>query len=342
MATETTLWDMSDKRPEKIIYIPSDKDRVFNESLLDRQRSAQDAQEEAYELRDALKKYKLVAIDKKGNKYVPKEIQLMYSNEKKRKKDYIAFIVTIKDAKNFHLFLEEWPTPVKELLMEVVKEHFVYHEDASKILGEPCLQKNKKYYWEDLEPIDKLGNFYRTTKGKAPVSRSKIYDQRDYYLKLAGTGMYIELLNALYHELGHLEPCEELPHAEEYKTYSGEDKIFTIFPIMSSLYDSEQLNMGKSKLPATELKKAAKIINLPEFFDDGNKLFSVNLCASFVLNIYTLYCDDWYDNDLTETQDLLKDLLMNISSIDDHLLPILMPHIKGFRKSLTEDRKSVV
>ena len=336
MATETTLWDISDKRPEKIIYVSSAADMVYKETLLDRQRSVQDAQEEAYELRDALKKYKLVAIDKKGNKYVPKEIQMMYSNEKKHKIDYIAFIAIIKDAKNFHLFFEEWPEPIKELLKKVVKEHFVYHADATKILGESCLQDNRKYFWEKREVIGKLGNLYRLTTGKAPVSRSNSYDQRDFYLTLAGSGMYVELLDALHHEQGQLKHCEELPHAEEYRTYSGEDKIFTILPIMSSLYDSKQLNMGKSKLPATELKKAAKIINLPEFFDDGNKLFSVNLCASFVLNIYTHYCDDWYDNELTETQDLLKDLLMNISSMDEQLLPILMPHIKGFRKVLTD------
>ena len=336
MATETTLWDMSDKRPEKIIYIPTDAEMVFEGNLLERQYTVNAAQEDAYKMRDLLKGYKLVAIDKNGKKYTPEIIQLMYSNKKKLKKDYIFFLVILNDPNNFHLFYDEWPEAFKILLKKVVKEHFVYNEDATKILGEPCLQNNQRYYWEEKKPIDKLGNWYRTTKMKAPVSKSKYYDLQDYYLRLASSGMYPNMLASLFSELGELDLCEKLPHADEYKTYCGEDIIFTIFPILSSLYDSGQLNMGRNKLPATELKKAAKVINLPEFFDDNNKFFSVNLCASFVLNIYTLYCDDWYDTDLTETQDLLKDLLKSLDAMDEYLLSILMPHFTGFRKTLTD------
>jgi len=167
------------------------------------------------------------------------------------------------------------------------------------------------------------------------IRRKDAHEIKGSYLSLKDGTLYVQFMHVFFPEKFQIEKCQELPHAEEYKTYSGEANIFTVLPILSSLFDSGQLNLGRSKIPATELKKAAKLINLPEFFDDGNKYFG-NLCALFVLNIYTIYCEDWYDNSLTEPQDLLKDIFETIAKIQDYLLPIAMPHFSGLRKNICE------
>ncbi len=326
---------MSDNRPEKIIYIPKSSEKILDETSLDRRYNVSQLQEEAYKLRDSLKKYKLVAIDEKGRKYEPEPIKHMYTNKKKLKKDYIEFIAIIKNPQNFILFYEEWAEGTQKLFKKILLEHYVFNEEATKMLGEPSIKKKSSYYWDNHVVNEKLSNWVTTGRAKAPVSRKKSYDQRDYYLFLNNTDQYATLLPALFPEIMKVEKTEELPHAESYKTYCGEANIFTAFPIMSSLYDSGQLNLGRSKLPASELKKAAKLLNLPEFFNDGNKYFS-NICASYVLNLYTIYCDDLYDNDLTETQDLLKDLFKKLDECQEYLLPILMPHFTGFRKNISE------
>ena len=179
----------------------------------------------------------------------------------------------------------------------------------------------------------KLGNWYGTKEAKAPIPNKNTYGRSNYYLELADKSYYVKTLPILFPELMNIEKCEELPDAEAYKTYSGENTIFTVVPIMSSLFDSGQLNLGRNKLPASELKKKSKLLNLPEFFTDGNKYFS-NICASFVLNFYTIYCMDLYNNDLTEKQDLLKDLFKNLDEMQEYLMPVLLPHITGFRKNM--------
>ncbi len=265
---------MSDNRPEKIIYIPKSSEKIFDETMLDRRYNVSQLQEEAYKLRDSLKKYKLVAIDEKGRKYEPEPIKHMYTNKKKLKKDYIEFIAIIKNPQNFILFYEEWAEGTQKLFKKILLEHYVFNEEATKMLGEPSIKKKSSYYWDNHVVNEKLSNWVTTGRAKAPVSRKKSYDQRDYYLFLNNTDQYATLLPALFPEIMKVEKTEELPHAESYKTYCGEANIFTAFPIMSSLYDSGQLNLGRSKLPASELKKAAKLLNLPEFFNDGNKYFS--------------------------------------------------------------------
>lgn len=332
MATETTLWDMSDKRPEKIIYAP---EGIENEQIVSSLMHGYDLsklQEAAYEVRENFKKYKLVALDKDGKKYEPAPIALMFSNKKKLKKDYAAYLAIMKHTNNFSLYYEEWSKPVKELFKQTAANHYILHTDATMILGEPSI-KESRYFWDDPEINQKLDNWYGTIEAKAPITNKNTYGCSNYYLELADNSYYVLTLPSLFPELMNIEKCEELPDAEAYKTYSGENTIFTVVPIMSSLFDSGQLNLGRNKLPASEVKKTSKLLKLPEFFTDDNKYFS-NICASFVLNFYTIYRMDLYNNDMTETQDLLKDLFKNLNEMQEYLMPILLPHITGLRKNL--------
>lgn len=332
MATETTLWDISDNRPEKIIYAP---EGIENEQIVSSLMHGYDLsklQEAAYEVRENFKKYKLVALDKDGKKYEPAPIALMFSNKKKLKKDYAAYLAIMKHTNNFSLYYEEWSKPVKELFKQTAANHYILHTDATMILGEPSI-KESRYFWDDPEINQKLDNWYGTIEAKAPITNKNTYEHSNYYLELADNSYYVLTLPSLFPELMNIEKCEELPDAEAYKTYSGENTIFTVVPIMSSLFDSGQLNLGRNKLPASELKKTSKLLKLPEFFTDDNKYFS-NICASFVLNFYTIYRMDLYNNDMTKTQDLLKDFFKNLNEMQEYLMPILLPHITGLRKNL--------
>lgn len=334
MSTETTLWEMNDNRPEKIIYAPKGAEFAQIAETLMRQYGLAELQEEAYNLRDTFKKYKLVALDENGNKYEPAPITHMLSNNKKLKKDFAAYLAIMKHVNNFALHYEEWTEPVKEILKQTVTNHYILHEDATKILGQPSI-KESSYFWESPDINEQLDDWYRTIDAKSPIANKKKHTRTNYYLELSAGSYYAQVLPSLFPELVEIKECESLPHAEAYKTYSGENTIFTVMPIMSSLFDSGQLIFGRNKLATSDLKKATKLLNIPEFFTDGNKYFS-NICASFLLNFYTVYRLELYNNDLKETQDLLKDLLKNMADLKGQLMLLLMPHISGIRKNLLE------
>ena len=67
MATETTLWDINDKRPEKTIYVPEGTENEQIISTLMHGYGFSKLQEAAYGVRETFKKYKLVALDKDGS-----------------------------------------------------------------------------------------------------------------------------------------------------------------------------------------------------------------------------------------------------------------------------------
>lgn len=335
MATEKALWETDENLPEKIIYMPSGKERTEAADILSNYYLS-DLQKETYKMGYLLKKYRLVAISPDGKKYIPEPVRLMYTNEKKLKKDFIAFLAIMKHPENSLLFIDEWSEPMKEIFRKTLADHFISCDEASQLLGAPCVVKERGYYWDEVRVCEKLDTWFACLKAKADTNMLPTYKHWGLYLHFNDQKLYAKFLHVFNPELLEIEECPELPGAEAYKTYSGEGNIFTALPIMSSLFDSAQLNMGRSKLPATELKKAAKLLNLPEFFDDGNKYFG-NLCALFVLNIYTIYCEDWYDNTLTEPQDLLKDIFQTIAKIQGYLLAFAMPHFSGFRKNICED-----
>ena len=56
MATETTLWDISDKRPEKIIYVPEGTENEQIISTLMHGHDLSKLQEAAYDVRETFKK----------------------------------------------------------------------------------------------------------------------------------------------------------------------------------------------------------------------------------------------------------------------------------------------
>lgn len=62
MATETTLWDISDKRPEKIIYVPEGTENEQIISTLMHGHDLSKLQEAAYDVRETFKKYLKSAI----------------------------------------------------------------------------------------------------------------------------------------------------------------------------------------------------------------------------------------------------------------------------------------
>ena len=190
MATETTLWDISDKRPEKTIYVPEGTENEQIISTLMHGHDLSKLQEAAYDVRETFKKYKLVALDKDGKKYEPAPITLMYSNKKKLKKDYAAYLAIMKHTNNFSLYYDEWSEPVKELFKQTAANHYILHTEATKILGEPSITESR-HFWDAPKINQKLGKWYDTIDAKAPIPNKNTYGLSNYYLEFASNSYYV-------------------------------------------------------------------------------------------------------------------------------------------------------
>jgi len=327
------LFKHSEKRIAREIELPLENQsyarlyhlRMMNEEAL---------RERAMFYRRALEKYDLYAIDEKQKKYVPVSVANVMGDGEKSIVDYIEFLYIMQHPRNVSLLLEVLPEGFLELLKKIVTKHFLYIGDGEKAFGKPCvLQKQRgwSYGYEVVPELDGIF-FLRETWGKHRPG-SGDYDQENYmFAQCEDCQMYLPLV---FGEEMAMNPLENLPEKECLACFSGEDYIFTVLPMMESLYDGGNLAFNKNKLPVAQLKAAMKMLCLPEYFADGDKMASV-FNATFVVNFYTLYCDNDYDNKLTQGQDKLKDLLQHVHEYQYHLFRLLLPHVPGTTKALID------
>lgn len=333
MAIQKSLWGNEDKRPEVEIYIPSDEEiAMFTEQM--NKKNLGDIQEMAEPFLKYAKKHHLYALDANGNKYYPDVTEKKLSGEKILKKDWIKFYVTLNHIQNFEIFFAEMSEKEKNLFICVLFNHYLNEEDAEKILGEKVIVPVGGRWSYREAPKGNLRLWYNHVRTKARPIQGSSYRTYGNYLELRG-GLYNAYLPGFCQEIVLAPNWLELPDEakKELTVYSNESFIFTIIPILSSLYKAQQIDFGKSKVTAAAVKKAAKTLNIKEFFPNGDKLSSV-LASTFIINSYSLYCTTHpHSYGSMKPENLLKDMLISNNHYDNILLSLLLPHHKGFRKN---------
>lgn len=335
MATESTLWQKIDNRQEVQINIPSEKElQRIEESI--KNKNLGEIQQLVDPYLKFAKKHRCYALDLKGRKYYPAVTEKPFNGLKMLKKDWVAFFATLHHYSNFMIFYQEMSTAEKSLFNKVLTQHFVEEKDAELILGEKVTEKSEYYWTYTKVPKGKLKLWYEVVEFQSKPTNSRYgnYRPQGYYLVLKSS-LYGDLLPVLFKEMQEIPVCEELPSNgnDTLTTYSGEEFIFTALPILESLFDSGQIEFGKSKVQVSAIKKAAKMLNMKEFFPNGDKTSSL-LAVTYLVNSYCLYYVTHAHKLIKRNpENLIKDILLSNNQQDSILIPLLLPHLKGFMKS---------
>ena len=293
-------------------------------------------EERAMLYREALRKYDLYAMGE-TKKYVPTCVAKVMGDGEKSTEDYIDFLYIMQYPRNASLLVEVLPEGFLPLLKKVVSNHNLYVGDAEKAYGKPCVFKVESSWRESYKLVPELaGIFFLRDEWGHHEPTSRAWQKENYVLvSCEDCEKYLPIIFREEMEMVPLPELPDLPKGETLRRFSGEDYILTVLPMMESLYDGGHLAIAKTKLSMTQLKFAAKMLALPEYFADGDKKVSI-ANATFMLNLYTLYCDNDYTEKLPEGQDRLKDLLKNINKYKSQLFRLLLPHISGTWKTLVD------
>lgn len=324
---------MSNNRTEREIYMPTSEERTELEKEANRYTTAE-IKCMASPYRKFAKQYHLYAIDKQGKKYYPAAIEGVLTKETTFKSDWIAFYSIMSHPNNYHILLDQLSERELALLRAVLLNQVVNNEEANSILGTECFQKEEGY-WSNRY---KLNKNLKVCFNEAYAKGLKQEKYGSYHITvpyvIAYEETYQRLLPILFPELKEMTLIEDLPQEDSASLtiYSGEANIFTLLPMLSSLYESKQIEMGKSKVTASTIKKAAKILQPNEFFKNDDKGTEC-IAANFLINSYCLYRSTHkYKKDSEKNEDLIKDILFCNNHQSPILIPILLPHISGFRK----------
>lgn len=334
MTTQTSLWKEEDDITEvQIALTPSGQISTLTYML--NKESLSDVREMAEPFYKFAQKHHCYIVDKKGKKSYPAITDMVFNGKKMLKKDWINLYATLNNLDNFSIFYDAMPQKEKELFQYVLRHHYITEEQAKEILDKKTIIKDTYYYWdEEQEPVGNLKRWYIVACAKSRYSKYS----RGNYLELK-EDIYSKFLPIFYPEMNNVPVRKKLSEKQKegLTLYSGEKDIFTMMPILSSLYDSKQIALGKSKVATAATKKAAKILNMREFFPNGDKDTSM-LAASYLINSYCIYYSEQYKSkkDKPEPQEILRDMIVENNYEENILIPLLLPQITGFRKSMLE------
>lgn len=334
MATESTLWQLKDNRQEVQINIPSEKEIHSIEDKI-KTKNLGEIQELVGPYLKFARKYRCYAIASNGQKYYPAVTEKPFNGLKMLKKDWVAFFALLHHYSNFMVFYQkEMSIAEKILFQKVLTQHFVSEEEAKLILGKEVTEKTDRYWSYTKQPKGKLKLWY-VIETYQSTNVKHGYHSLGSYLVLKNISLYHELLPVIFKEMTENPVYKEIPNddVDKLTTYSGEEFIFTALPILDSLFDAGQIEFGKSKVLVTAIKKAAKTLNMREFFPQGDKTSSI-LAITFLVNSYCLYyVTHAHKPSKKNPENLLKDMLLTNNHCDSILIPLLLPHLKGFMKS---------
>lgn len=335
MTIQETIWGEEKELPEVQIFVPSAAAINAVSSSLNSEYLS-DIIEMAAPFYKFAKQHRCYTIDKNGKKSYPAITEKVLSDMKMLKKDWINLYATLNHINNFHLFFNQMPKKQQELFHMVLCNHYVTEEKAEKILGIKDIIVESYYFWDhEVETIGSLKQWYSAISAKSSESSYT----KGHFLKLKEEVMYTKFLPAFFPNMMNVPVRKQLTKEEKegLTIYSEENTIFTILPIISSLYDSKQIVFGRSKVATAAVKKAAKMMNTKEFFPKGDKDTSI-LAASYLINNYSLYyCSNRRSKkNRPEPQDELRDIFRNNIIEEETIVPLLLPHITGFRKAMFE------
>lgn len=320
-----------DIREERPIHVPNHLERAELEKEINKLPLDDMAAEYAPYLAFA-KKYKLYTIDSKGRRVYPYEISKVFSNSKVLKKDWVTFYAVLSHPSNLFLFMDELSEKETALLQNIAVNHCMFVKDIENLTGKKMKgDRRGKYSWSREEaPLPEYSMFFQLGRAIGPDTRHLYTRQSFFELR---KDIRLSLFQTAFRDYLKMETLNELPKEESMRTYNAEASIFLNYPILISLFESKQIELGKSKVSASTIKNVEKACNLEEFFPNGEKE-GTRLCAHLIANTYTLFAAAKGTNKERKTEDNIKDFFGDMFGYMYYLLPAMLSHLKGFRRNI--------
>lgn len=320
-----------DMREERRIYVPNLRERAELEKEINKLPLDDMAEQYAPYLAFA-KKYKLYTIDPKGRQVYPYEITKVFSNGKVLKKDWVTFYAVLSHPANIFLFVDELSEKEIVLLQNIAVNHCMFVKDIEKLTGKKMTgDRRGRYSWSREEaPLPEHSMFYQMGRAFSPDTRH-LYT-RQYYFELR-KDIRLPLCQTVFRDYLKMETLDELPEEDSMRTYNAEASIFLSYPILISLFESKQLELGKGKVTVSTVKNVEKTCNLDEFFPNGEKE-GARLCAYLIANTYTLFALAEGTHKERKPEDNIKAFFEDVHGYMYYLLPAMLSHLKGFRRNI--------
>lgn len=264
---------------------------------------------------------------------VPNTIRAMRNSGAQNKQTWVGFLSLFMNRHNLSLLFGDMPARQTDLWRETLRRHYVQTEHADLILGQHCLSGRRRGYSTQYMS-DELNGYFECVPGRSAAEACDVLVSR-HFLCLPDW-MYGMLLPEFFPDSATVRHTDTLP--DGLHTFTAEMAIIAKVSMLNALYDNKKLTFGSSpRLTAAAVKRLQKLVPVPEFFasQTDDKLLS-SLCSAMTYNTFCLWRTQTGRKKRPEApEEQIKAALA--TTLDNHafLLSLVLPYIKGFKRSCT-------
>lgn len=264
---------------------------------------------------------------------VPNVIRAMRNSGAQSKKTWVDFLCLFMNRHNLPLLFADMPPRLADLWRETLRRHYVQTEHADLILGQHCMG-GRRHGYGTQNLSDELNGYFGCVRGLSAAEACDVLVSR-HFLCLPDW-MYGMLLPVFFTDSATVRHTDTLP--DGLHTFTAEMAVIAKLPMLNALYDNKKLSFGASpRLTAAAVKRLQKLVPMPEFFasQTDDKLLSC-LCSAMTYNTFCLWRTQTGRKKRPDApEEQIKAALT--TTLGDHafLLSLVLPYIKGFKRSCT-------
>lgn len=293
-------------------------------------------------------KNRLLYLQKANGKRVPaNDVLPLFSMNSYKEPMARALAYILADIRNLQPYVNTLSEEMRDLWRHMLINIYCSEEEAKQILKTTDTLFNQphfSYYYEEVGWKRRGFDFFDLKRSLSAEKERWGYRAERYFMHIKSNvqGLFYPIF---YPETFGDPTVYELP--DELLHFNMEEECVTKFSLFSSLIQTGKLNMTAKGVSQADIKRTAKQLGMTEFFKtqsgkadsfDGPPTLQSAIHANFYISSLTLTY--YYINKKNKTSNdypaTLRMMMDNIRTLRYYLPSVLLPHIKGLRKTMID------
>ena len=290
--------------------------------------------------REALRDHTLLKANANGQMTICQEVIPIVSGSglKDHIAEAIAFMLTEPD--NLRVYTDSLSEGMQDLWRQVLVNIYVSEEQAKRLLNTDRIFKNadRWYSYFDSASWAQPGfDFFDRCRSLSPEFARYHYRENRYFIK-ADEKFCRYFFRVFFPEAFDEElSLAQLPEGN-YRVFDMEQECQARYTLMSSLLKTGRVALTAKGISLADIKRAARQLGLEEFY--VNAPMRDNIRSTFYISMmgfcYHLLSGKKKNAQEPAYHELLQRLFAVTDQFEDYLQTLLLPHIKGLRKKMTD------
>lgn len=338
--TQTTLFDMTPteddlkhavilKAPDPHQFIKQKDKLLYNytkDQLYDKGR-----------VFSPMMKDKPIMLEKADGSLVPfRSIAPLFTMASRKEEMAVALAYILSEPSNLMPYISKLSDGMRRLWQHLLIHFYMSHETAQQMLGTTDTLYTDSYYYYGYTEWNKKGfDFFSLRRSLKAEAERWGWRERGFFIYAEPDihGLFFPLF---FDSIYDADPTvAELP-GDDYLTFSLEEESIAKYQLLSSLIKTGKVAMLQKGISQADVKKAAKQLGMLEFMPGGEPPLSA-IRSHFYIGMLALEAYRHESKKALPYHKVLRRIIEKLSDFRPYLPALLLPHIKGLRKAMTDE-----